>query len=418
MRRRRLLRLFARAFPVLSAGTLWAGAALGAEKKSKKGEEEEKKRSTLVSDVERFGRGTVKIALLLPDIDGPFRFAADAVLRGFQAAHSLDGQDVAVYVVRIEKDSFRNAASVYKRLQRQNFRMVVGPLTRSSVGALSKMGDLPIPTLALNLPDQSARLPGNCVLYSMAIEFEGRSAARFAFNEANHSTQGRRVPRALVVSDKNSLNTRSANAFMDAWKAYGGDLEEPIFKNIATRASLSKLLSGVRADVVFVAIDPNVLKKVRTAFAASLPLYGTSQLNVGAMRAVANSELLAAPELDGIRVVEMPWQVMPGHPAVAAYERSRRLPHMEMQRLFAFGIDSYRLARALIDGNQQFELDGVTGRLVLDSFADPRVSREPVLAQYREGILVPAFETEYAEVPTPDDEKGKKRAMKREGQNN
>ena len=146
---------------------------------------------------------------------------------------------------------------------------------------------------------------------------------------------------------------------------------------------------------------------MRRAISPSLPIYGTSQLNIGALLVQENSALLATPELDGVRVVEMPWQVMPGHPAVAAYERSRRLPHLEMQRLYAFGIDSFRLARALLDRNEQFELDGVTGRLVLDAVADPRVVREPVLAQYRDGILVPAFETEYALPPEPVEEAAK-----------
>lgn len=402
---------FGRSVSVLTASAagilparLWA-----ADPKPKDGEdeEEEKKKSTLVSDVERFGRGAIRIALLLPDIEGPFRFAADAVLRGFQAAHQLDGEGIAVSVVRIEKDDFRNAASVYRRLERQGFNMVVGPLTRSSVGALSRLGELPIPTLALNLPGKDQQIPGNCILFSMAIEFEGRSAARFAFSEASHNTGGLRQPRALVVSDKASLSTRSANAFMDAWQTFGGELEQPIFRNVTRASEMGSLLAGVRADVVFVALQPTVLKAIRQAFSPSLPIYGTSQLNIGALLVQENSALLATPELDGVRVVEMPWQVMPGHPAVAAYERSRRLPHLEMQRLYAFGIDSYRISRALLNREERFEIDGVTGRLVLDAVVDPRVVREPVLALYRDGILIPAFDTAYALPPEPVDD-GKK----------
>lgn len=396
---------FGRSLPLLAASATGLVPRLlrAQDKKTTEGEEEEeKKKSTLVSDVEQFGRGPTRVALLLPDIEGPFRFAADAVLRGFQAAHQLDGEGIAVQVVRIEKDNFRRAASVYRRLERQRFSMVVGPLTRTSVSALSRMGELPIPTLALNLPGQSETIPGNCILFSMAIEFEGRSAARFAIAEANHNAGGLRIPRALVISDKSSLSRRASNAFMDAWQSFGGELEEPIFRNVSRAREVSRLLTGVRADIVFAALNPGVLKQIRPAISASLPIYGTSQLNIGALLVQENSALLASPELNGVRVVEMPWQVMPGHPAVAAYERSRRLPHLEMQRLYAFGIDSFRLTRALLDRNEQFELDGVTGRLVLDAAADPRVVREPVLAQYRDGILVPAFETEYAFPPSEE----------------
>lgn len=415
MSRRSLLQTFGRSLSLLtaSAAGLLPGHLWAAEKKPKTGdeeEEEEKKKSTLVSDVEEFGQGPTKVALLLPDIEGPFRFAADAVLRGFQAAHELGGDGIVVHVVRIEKDVFSNVASVYRQLRQERTSMVVGPLTRSSVGALSRLSELPIPTLALNLPGKSQPVPGNCILYSLAIEFEGRSAARFAYAEANHNTGGLRPPRALVISDKGSLSTRSANAFMDAWEAFGGELETPIFRNVSSSAEMGRLLTGVRADIAFVALRPSVLRDIRTAFAASLPIYGTSQLNIGALRTQKNSALLAAPELDGIRVVEMPWQVMPGHPAVAAYVRSRRLPHLEMQRLFAFGVDAFSIARALLERNEKFEIDGVTGRLTLDAAVDPRVEREPVLAQYRDGILVPAFDSTYAFPPEdPDGAAPKKR---------
>lgn len=366
-------------------------------------QEEEKKKSTLVSDVEEFGRGRTRVALLLPDIDGPFRFAADAVLRGVIAAHAVDGKGVRVKVFRIIEPDFPDAREVYRQLQRERFQFVIGPLIRSELNGLAQMPELPIPTLGLNLPDQGREIPLNCALFSLAVEFDGRSAARFAFAEAYQRVGNQRPLRALAISDTAALSQRSADAFIEGWQAYGGETEEPIVRNIQSQREMSQLLSGVRADVVFAALDPEVMSKVRPAFSSMLPIYGTSQLNVGALPTVAKADLLAAPELDGVRVVEMPWQLMPDHPAVAAYRRSRRLPHLEMQRLYAFGIDAWRLTRALMaqgSGDQQglasgpVSLDGVTGQLYLDLSRDPRVSREPVLGVYRRGILQPAYATE------------------------
>ncbi len=366
-------------------------------------QEEEKKKSTLVSDVEEFGRGRTRVALLLPDIDGPFRFAADAVLRGVIAAHEVDGKGVRVKVFRIVEPDFPDAREVYRQLQSERFQFVIGPLIRSELNGLAQMPELPIPTLGLNLPDQGREIPLNCALFSLAVEFDGRSAARFAFAEAYQRVGNQRPLRALAISDTAALSQRSADAFIEGWQAYGGETEEPIVRNIQSQREMSRLLSGVRADVVFAALDPEVMSKVRPAFSSMLPIYGTSQLNVGALPTVAKADLLAAPELDGVRVVEMPWQLMPDHPAVAAYRRSRRLPHLEMQRLYAFGIDAWRLTRALMaqgSGDQQglasgpVSLDGVTGQLYLDLSRDPRVSREPVLGVYRRGILQPAYATE------------------------
>src|SRR5690606_13700901 len=63
---------------------------------------------------------------------------------------------------------------------------------------------------------------------------------------------------------------------------------------------------------------------------------------------------------------------------------------LELQRLYALGIDAYRLARELVRGRQQVELDGVTGWLRVDVPVDPRVRRISTVSVYREGMLVPA----------------------------
>lgn len=410
--RRQALRFAGQGFAALSAQAgLSLTEALAAKKDLKKDpknaepgqEEEEKKKSTLVSDVEEFGRGRTRVALLLPDIEGPYRFAADAVLRGVMAAHAVDGRGVYVKVFRIEDPEFPDAEEVYRQLRKERFSLVIGPLIRSEINGLAQMAELPIPTLGLNLPGQGRQIPLNCALFSLAVEFDGRSAARFAFADAYQRVGNLRPLRALAISDTRSLSQRSADAFVEGWQAYGGETETPIVRNIKTEREMSSLLAGVRADVVFAALDAEVMARVRTAFSPALPIYGTSQLNVGALPTVRKSELVAAPELDGVRVVEMPWQLMPDHPAVAAYPRSRRMPHMEMQRLYAFGIDAWRLARGLIaqnvqsaQGGQQepIVLDGVTGQLYLDLTRDPRVVREPVLGIYRRGILQPAYARE------------------------
>ncbi|MGH1361492.1 MAG: penicillin-binding protein activator [Burkholderiaceae bacterium] len=411
--RRQVLRVVGQGFAAFGAQAGFSVSDAFAANKQPAGteeeQEEEKKKSTLVSNVEEFGRGRTRIALLLPNIEGPFRFAADAVLRGIIAAHAVDGKGVYVKVFRIEDPEFADAREVYRQLQRERFQLAIGPLIRSELNGLARMPELPIPTLGLNLPDQGREIPLNCALFSLAVEFDGRSAARFAFAEAYQRVGNQRPLRALAISDTKSLSQRSADAFTEGWQAYGGETEAPIVRNIRSKREMSRLLSGIRADVVFAAVDPLVMGKVRSAFSSALPIYGTSQLNVGALPTVPKAELLAAPELDGVRVVEMPWQLMPDHPAVAAYRRSRRLPHMEMQRLYAFGIDAWRLARGLLAqaeqglGAEPISLDGVTGRLYLDLNLDPRVSREPVLGVYRRGILQPAYASEAQAQPGESD---------------
>ncbi len=82
----------------------------------------------------------------------------------------------------------------------------------------------------------------------------------------------------------------------------------------------------------------------------------------------------------------MPWLLQPDHPAVMIYPRDAQLP-IDLARLYALGIDGYRLALAWMNGETRFELDGVTGRLRVDRSLGPRVERVPAFAIFRNGAI-------------------------------
>jgi hypothetical protein len=66
-----------------------------------------------------------------------------------------------------------------------------------------------------------------------------------------------------------------------------------------------------------------------------------------------------------VRLLDLPWIVLPDHPAVMVYPRPLDTEQpLDMDRLYALGIDAFRVARelALRDGSP-FGIDGVTGRL-------------------------------------------------------
>jgi outer membrane PBP1 activator LpoA protein len=92
-------------------------------------------------------------------------------------------------------------------------------------------------------------------------------------------------------------------------------------------------------------------------------------------------------DLDGLAIVEIPWLVTPGAPEFAKYAR-RDYGSASLDRLYALGIDAFRIAQALIDGPPgQFTLEGATGHVTL---AEGRqFAREGRLAVYRAGQLVP-----------------------------
>lgn len=338
-----------------------------------------------------YGTGSTRVALLLPAANGTYGKAQAALLAGIRAAHQRDGQGVQLELLEIS-DEGAELPAVYKELDRRGFAMAVGPLTRSAVHAVIDGGGPSVPTLALNQPDADRALPSDMIVFGLAIEAEGRQAAIAAFDDAAERIPARRPLRAAAVVQPTPLARRSAAAFAEAWTGMGGQMQAPVETEARTAEQVIAATAGLRADVLFVAVPVDAARGLRAAVPQATSLYSTSQLNSGAMPTNAAGSLGAAirtPELDGLRIVEMPWQVAPDHLAVVAYPKAPMLRNMELQRLYALGIDAWRVTAELLQHHQRFELDGVTGRLRLDLAQDARIDRASMLAEYRNGVLVP-----------------------------
>ena len=330
----------------------------------------------------RLGSGDNQVALLIPPQDGPFARAASALLAGVTAAHARDGQGVVLEVIELD-DQADEIALVLGELRERNFSLVLGPLTRNGATALVDLGPPGIPTLVLNLPEGAAPVPSQLAFFSLATETESRHAAALAFAQAAQRTGDRR-PRAIVITVASPLARRSAQSFQDAWLALGGDVREP-FEFVGPRPprDLRARLGRPAPDVAFLAMGPEQARVLRGALGADTAVWGASLASVG------NTAKLRLPELDGMRVLEMPWELEPDHPAVMTYAKAPAGFNVEMQRLYAFGIDAFRAGRQILAGSAAFELDGVTGRLWFDPLAGPRIERIPSSAEYRDGMPVP-----------------------------
>jgi outer membrane PBP1 activator LpoA protein len=79
------------------------------------------------------------------------------------------------------------------------------------------------------------------------------------------------------------------------------------------------------------------------------------------------AEAIVNLDLQGLRYGEMPWFIQPDHPAVMVYPQPRIAMSVEQERLYALGIDAYRLALLAVRGEAgKHPLDGVTGRITLE----------------------------------------------------
>jgi outer membrane PBP1 activator LpoA protein len=314
-------------------------------------------RPPLTESAARPAAGTVRIALLLPLGSPGLGRAADAVRAGFLAGHERDRSGVEVAIIA-SGDTTESTLQAYARASENN-DVIVGPLARASVAALAASNAVVKPTLALNHPQTQQPIPAQMLVVGLSLEEEARQAAEWAAQEHPGA-------RALVLGGKAAWQQRAAGAFSARWSrlgyAYGG-VELPITDGYVDPTALAELrtrLEGERPQLVFAALDAGALRQVRSALGTSLPTYALSVANPG------RAPGLSAPELDGVRLVDLPWTIAPAHPQVMVYPRPVDADSLDMQRLYALGIDAFQIARRLAQQPATpFELDGVTGRLAL-----------------------------------------------------
>lgn len=311
------------------------------------------------------------MALILPARKSAFARAGEIARLGFMAARHAGGDQVQVQL--IESDgSAQGARDAYDKAVAANVGVVIGPLTRAEVGGLMTHA-LPVPTLVLNTPEGTARLPRNLFALSLNIEAEARAAAAAVYLPD--------AAVAVVVTTATPLSRRAVAGFADAWAGLGGTLKD----TIEFAGSLSRVRQGVdqaRADVVFLAADAERARLLRPYLGRNTVVIGTSQVYGGAPRGAGKK----LHDMNGIRFIDMPWLHQPDHAAAMVFARSEAPLSADLDRLYALGIDAFRVAFELAKARTDFDIDGVTGNLGVH---EGLIQRSPMLVEYRDGSAAP-----------------------------
>jgi len=310
------------------------------------------------------------IALLLPLNSSAFGRAADAVKQGFMAAATVQAGDLPIKVYP-SGDQTDDIVSTYQRATQAGARIVVGPLTKNGVTALAASKQVSVPTLALNLPEEGSEIPPQLYLLGLAADIEARQIARAAFGE------GRKT--AVIIASGNSLAKRMQLSFAEEWAQLGGKLVTQLNFNGTNADAMRSALQKHPADMLFLAMDGGEARLLRPYLNLDMPMFATSQIYAG------KSNPAKYHDLNGIRFIDMPWLLQPDHLAVMVYPRPQTLIGADLERLYALGIDAWRLALLLqaTPTSSSFNLDGVTGRLSLGK--THQIEREGVLAVFRDG---------------------------------
>ncbi len=332
--------------------------------------------------------------MILPSAKTPFARAAEAVRAGFMAAHKSSGLDVTVLDLEIDERA-ESLAGALNTARDRAASVIVGPLTRVQVNHLvesGRAGSAPaIPLITLNYPEWEGGVPPTLLSFGLAIEHESRQLVRSVLADLKRADSGNAPmghtslsARFLVIGGQGVLARRATTAFVDALRE-GGE------RSVVVTPTLDRLgLDGLAAQVsrgefvgAFLALDAREAVVVRSRLPAELSVFATSLVHAGGAEAE-----LSARELEGVRFADMPWLLHPDHPAVMIYPRPAEAWSAEMQRLYALGIDAYRLALLWMNGQNTFELDGVTGTLRVDRNAQARVERVPALGIFRAGKVM------------------------------
>ncbi len=297
----------------------------------------------------------VRVALLLPLRSPTLAQPAEILRAGFMAAHARDGAGFTLDVIATG-DGAQEALDAYALAVERN-DIVVGPLARPAVSAIAGSTAARKPTIALNHPEAGTVVPPHMLVVGLSIEDEARQAAAWVSAEQPGAN-------ALIVSGTTAWQRRIATAFADEWARLGHAselVELASGTNYEIEMAIGQLSNKVQNEVpslIFAALDPFQTRQVRGVIGNNVPFYGASSVNSAA---VAGDTL---PELDGMRMLDLPWVVRRDNPAVMAYPRWTGEPlGLDMERLYALGIDAFRVTREVAQGRTAFELDGVTGKL-------------------------------------------------------
>lgn len=271
--------------------------------------------------------------------------------------------------------------------------MIVGPLARSAVTAVAASAQVRKPTIALNHPEGRGEtaLPPQMMAIGLSIEDEARQSADWAAREQPGAV-------AYILSNPAQYQRRSASAFAAQWQRLGREAkiaELNVLNGYLSDGELVQLRARLQNEpsaLVFAALDADQARQLRVALLApplgEIPVYGTSSLNPG------KAKQLPGPELDGVHVLDMPWQLQRDHAAVMVYPQLLG-KDADMERLYALGIDAFRIAREIARDSarrqpSQFKLDGVTGSLNIRFGNGPAAfERRGLPAVYKDGAPLP-----------------------------
>ena len=352
-----------------------------------------------------------QVALLLP-FTGRYKDASIAIREGFMAAWYESRDDKPI--IKIYNTDTENIISRYAQAIAEGADFVVGPLQKPAITKLVEQSDITVTTLVLNQYDGEYDISNASSLsplpvfiqFSLSPEDEARQVAERAWFDGR--------TRAISITTGDERSRRIQDAFVSHWQEIGGillehvsigqdvkELSNPV-KSVLnidqseqrSKTLRSKLQRSLKTetrrrqdvDLIFMAVSPPIARplvpQLRYYGTENIALYSISNIYTG------NVNKREDGDIDGVSFVDMPWVIDPENeysPLNRMIERYQKPSLSAYKRLYAFGIDAYRLiprlAELSLQPNKQYE--GKTGYIKIDK--EGRVQRRLIWAQFVDG---------------------------------
>lgn len=339
-----------------------------------------------------------RVAVLLPE-SGNLAPAAEAIRDGMMTGYySAEEAGNPTPDLRFYDVGNADVGAVFQRAVDDGAQFVVGPLSKEQVTELAARGAPPVTVLALNYLDQGSR-DAPLFQFGLAPEDEARQVARQAWREG-HRQVG-------VLYPESDWGRRVSGAFMNAWRERGGEVSlESAFTDENMGDTVRNLMEAARErqggptkdrygrkteyqprigedmSFLFMVANPNQGRQIKPLlnfhYGRRLPVYTTSYIYDGTPAPRRDQDL------DGVRFVDMPWILYQDTRLHRLAEETWPEGHGRYNRLFAMGVDAYRLQARLsmLRSLSGAELPGVTGNLHLEG---ARLVRDGDWAVFRRG---------------------------------
>lgn len=343
----------------------------------------------------------LKIVVLMPQVDNPLTAFANSIVNGIKAENSQ--QPSPYEIILLPRKAGQSALSHLQDAALMGAVVAIGPVSRNDVNEISLLPFLPLPVVSLNLPQNGVSSPELMMNYSLSQEEEAKQIASIAIKALPIGTDGV-IPSAAIFEIDSPLEHRIADTYatqlqaanipftrltlteelMAQSKFYSienSSIPKPILEKLpdATedpygyqRAKLrnERLMSQYRAKVefedapyqaAFLAMDARTAALVKPRLPRTTRVWGTSMINPGNSEQSVTASL--AYDLQNTGFVDSPLIVHHNDADFKASFGVNPPASLLERRLFAFGVDAYRLACVWMKWQPDIHMDGTTGTL-------------------------------------------------------